>query len=944
MRSHTSIDRIADLLALFAREVSVRRKASLTDVNRVAQDIVCRLLRIILDLPDLRNLDATERANFPAVDLGDDARRVAVQVTSDGSGDKIKETLDTFARYGLEDRFDRLKFFVLTRRQGRYGNGLIASVPSGLAFDPDKDVLDPDRLLPLIAALEPASQRHALELLEEEFGEGGLHWAEIPYETLERHGGTFVPPKQFDAALAALSERKLLILTGPPHVGKSSTALGLMSAICGEASGRRILALSVEQALKRVGSLENELIVLDDAFGEVELKNADGANAVGSLERLALSNCVVVTSRKAVLEEARRKTKLGESVSLRISVVELNQEGSYDSAALALVLDRHLTYQSSEACPLEIRIPVEKANEIRRFAAYIVSELRFPHNVERFVSAWNTVPFEGRYVDVLIARSKDIELAARRWYEGLSDPLRLTVCLCALFPNPSPEERSGILTDLGIASVNERVLARDSGGYLGYNRSLQMAHPSYREGVLRALKSEYLDDASRVLRTAAPRLERLDFESVSRVKLAYGLLATGHWRHEAFLPDEEISPRDYYLRYVRAYNGIVERDFPKLRHVFKPHCVGQARIHLYLTSKADVVGWSFIARRPDGPELTESEEQPGFGAHRTSVERGQLEIDPHLPLSWRTGSQHRTTIPEVEAFDGLIKQLKRQLESSAGVHVGATLRTADLLQDLEYAGFPVDEISAVRPLTPEWLQEWARPFLEFHSTGVWPTDREGRMLRFTLRYDPPRINDLDVDWAIGFVASMAEEGRVIDGPLLVGRDLPRDRPIRRFPVANRSDWYSDEALVRAVENGLRKHRQAVREILADAFPTLYRRMSNLWTQPISVVCVVDREIEDYMRRPSISLGYRQERAVGQPEDFQLKMHFISSESSPADAEKLRKLQDSLWSDEAEFLTAGFDSFSSLVELKEWRRSVQSEVRRALESFLESEEHRVFRAG
>jgi len=70
--------------------------SGLTDLAKLAEGPYLHVLREILALPNLRNLNATERTYFPAIDLADDVARVAIQVTATAGLPKVKETLKTF--------------------------------------------------------------------------------------------------------------------------------------------------------------------------------------------------------------------------------------------------------------------------------------------------------------------------------------------------------------------------------------------------------------------------------------------------------------------------------------------------------------------------------------------------------------------------------------------------------------------------------------------------------------------------------------------------------------------------------------------------------------------------------------------------------------------------------------------------------------------------------
>jgi tetratricopeptide (TPR) repeat protein len=108
---------IADRLNLLAAIVKTRSRASLTDANRVLETVVKRFFNALFDW-DLINLNI-DQANFPAADLGDRARRIAIQVTNEDSSDKIKRTAAKAIEHHLGRDFDRLiVFFLLPTKPG----------------------------------------------------------------------------------------------------------------------------------------------------------------------------------------------------------------------------------------------------------------------------------------------------------------------------------------------------------------------------------------------------------------------------------------------------------------------------------------------------------------------------------------------------------------------------------------------------------------------------------------------------------------------------------------------------------------------------------------------------------------------------------------------------------------------------------------------------------
>lgn len=109
--------KIADRLNLLAAIVKTRSRAGLTDGNHILESISARFFNVLFDWK-LENLNA-ELANFPAADLGDRQKRVAIQVTNAEGSDKITHTTSKAVEHELGKEFDRLIIFFLLAKKPR---------------------------------------------------------------------------------------------------------------------------------------------------------------------------------------------------------------------------------------------------------------------------------------------------------------------------------------------------------------------------------------------------------------------------------------------------------------------------------------------------------------------------------------------------------------------------------------------------------------------------------------------------------------------------------------------------------------------------------------------------------------------------------------------------------------------------------------------------------
>src|ERR1041384_6437260 len=186
MKIRNAQNRITDLLAEFSKQVKLHNLADRYDINRVSENIMCPLLRLIYGYQEIRNLNYTDWRNYPGVDIADSQSRIAFQITSSADNDKIKDTLEKINRHRQYQRYDRFVVYVLTEKARKYSTKQYPSITQNhFAFDAKKDIWDYRDLLQAIAKLEDTSQVRRIEqFLEATFGKGQpFAWKKRPQRT-----------------------------------------------------------------------------------------------------------------------------------------------------------------------------------------------------------------------------------------------------------------------------------------------------------------------------------------------------------------------------------------------------------------------------------------------------------------------------------------------------------------------------------------------------------------------------------------------------------------------------------------------------------------------------------------------------------------------------------------------------------------------------------------
>ena len=161
---------IHGLLAQFRYEVEQASACGTLDANKYAETILIPLFREVYGYTELKNLNA-ENSNFPGIDLGDEQASVAIQVTSTSNSNKVKHTLEKFAKYGHYEKYKQLKIYILTEKQQSYsGQGYDDIIQNRFSFNKDTDIFDYRGLSKVINSFDLEKAQRVLTILQQNLG------------------------------------------------------------------------------------------------------------------------------------------------------------------------------------------------------------------------------------------------------------------------------------------------------------------------------------------------------------------------------------------------------------------------------------------------------------------------------------------------------------------------------------------------------------------------------------------------------------------------------------------------------------------------------------------------------------------------------------------------------------------------------------------------------
>ncbi|MDA8962623.1 SMEK domain-containing protein [Pseudomonadales bacterium] len=158
------MDSIIERLSYIKSQVELSTSQNLTDINIYAENFFRDLLNLVLG-HHFQNINIDEK-NAAAIDLGDKAAKIAVQVTSTNEFSKIEKTVTKFNEKKLYETYDELKIVIVGNRKA-YRKKMVGD-SSKHELDVAKDVWDISALVELIGDKSVTEIQEVRGFLEEQ--------------------------------------------------------------------------------------------------------------------------------------------------------------------------------------------------------------------------------------------------------------------------------------------------------------------------------------------------------------------------------------------------------------------------------------------------------------------------------------------------------------------------------------------------------------------------------------------------------------------------------------------------------------------------------------------------------------------------------------------------------------------------------------------------------
>lgn len=129
MKRKDLINEVSRLLSYLKANIENDNALGLNDINKIAEDVIIPIFNEVYDT-QFFNLNKSEYDNFPGVDIANG--KIAYQITSSSTIEKVKDTLLTYLKYDLHQQFDEIKIFILTKKQRSYSLSSIDKITKSM--------------------------------------------------------------------------------------------------------------------------------------------------------------------------------------------------------------------------------------------------------------------------------------------------------------------------------------------------------------------------------------------------------------------------------------------------------------------------------------------------------------------------------------------------------------------------------------------------------------------------------------------------------------------------------------------------------------------------------------------------------------------------------------------------------------------------------------------
>lgn len=151
MRQQKLLLNISELLSRFKVQVGILNASAMLDINIIAEIFFIPILNEIYDC-DLKNMNLIEK-NYPAIDLADKTKKIAIQITSTSTTKKVRETLEKIVKNNFYNIYNNFFILIITSKQEEYNSDILSKATEGKFHFTNDNIIDVESLFRLITSL-----------------------------------------------------------------------------------------------------------------------------------------------------------------------------------------------------------------------------------------------------------------------------------------------------------------------------------------------------------------------------------------------------------------------------------------------------------------------------------------------------------------------------------------------------------------------------------------------------------------------------------------------------------------------------------------------------------------------------------------------------------------------------------------------------------------------
>ena len=163
MITENILNEITKKLSIVTYYVRFKTHANLNDINTILENCFKDILNVVFDY-NLINLN--NEYSYPAIDLGDNKKKFAFQITSTNDISKIRGTLEKFNKYKLYEKYANLKVLIIGEKKSYKPK---IKIDTGY-FKLENDVISVFELVKYIKNISIENQKQILNILDNTIG------------------------------------------------------------------------------------------------------------------------------------------------------------------------------------------------------------------------------------------------------------------------------------------------------------------------------------------------------------------------------------------------------------------------------------------------------------------------------------------------------------------------------------------------------------------------------------------------------------------------------------------------------------------------------------------------------------------------------------------------------------------------------------------------------